>query len=105
QFVAAAREKHGVVAHMPAHHAAIGNVSERHAAREIGPFRLGLLSCHDVRNRRSLSPHESATRRRAGAERTTNRFALVRFQSAAVKPKGAACTAPFVACSLVREWS
>jgi len=31
---------------MPAHHAAIGNVTERHAAREIRPFRLELFSAH-----------------------------------------------------------
>jgi hypothetical protein len=62
QFVAATRQKHRVVAHMPAHHAAIGNVSERNAAREIRPFRLGLLSCHDVRNRRSLSPCATTAR-------------------------------------------
>src|SRR5262245_51402932 len=54
KFVPAARKKHGVVAHMPAHHAAIGNVANGHAAREISPFRLGLLSRHDVRDRRSL---------------------------------------------------
>src|SRR4029077_12976041 len=69
QFVAAAREKHRVVAHMPAHHAAIGHVTERHAAREIRPVRLGLLSCHEVRTHRSLSPYEAAPRRRMGHER------------------------------------
>src|SRR5262245_3023627 len=46
QFVAMAREQHGVVAHMPAHHAAIGNVINGHAAGEIRPFWLGLLSAH-----------------------------------------------------------
>src|SRR5262249_41970181 len=46
QFVAMAREQHGVVAHMPAHHAAIGNVTNGHAAGEIRPFWLGLLSAH-----------------------------------------------------------
>src|SRR5262249_56251592 len=76
------REKPCVIAHMPAHHAAIGNVTERHTTCEIGPLRLGLLSCHDVRNRRSLSPYEAAPRR-VGHEQTTNRFDLVRFQSAA----------------------
>ena len=98
QFVAAAREKHGIVAHMPTHHAAIGNITNRHAAREIRPFRLGLLS-HEVRNGRSLSPlDESAPRWRMGRERTTNSFDLFRFHflSASSKPKGAACTAPFV---------
>src|SRR5262249_43905371 len=132
QFVAAAREKHRVVAHMPAHHAAIGNVTERHAACEVRPFRLGLLSCHEVRNPRSLSPYEAAPRRRTGHEQTTNRFDLFRFQSesvrwstdrgrvlpnlrelrrgreavsewAAPKSKGAACTAPFVACCLIER--
>jgi hypothetical protein len=29
---------------MPAYHPAIGDVTERHAAREIRPFRLGLFS-------------------------------------------------------------
>jgi hypothetical protein len=70
---------------MPAHHAAIGNVTERHAAREIRPFRLGLLSCHEVRNRRSLSPYEAAPRRRTGHERSTNRFDSFRFQSGSVR--------------------
>src|SRR5262249_8858462 len=79
QFVATARQKHGVVAHVPAHHATIGNVAHGHAAREIRPFRLGLLGRHDVRNRRSLSPYESAPRRRMGHERTTNSFDLFRF--------------------------
>jgi hypothetical protein len=87
---------------VPAHHTAIGKIANGHAAGEIGPFRLGWLSHHDVRNRRSLSPLESAPRRRMGHERTTNSFDLFRFHfsqcfilNASLKPKGAACAAPF----------
>src|SRR5262249_46120446 len=47
-FITAAREQHGVLANVPADHAAIGKIIERDAAREIGSFRLGLLGGHNV---------------------------------------------------------
>src|SRR5262249_30935835 len=48
QFVAAAREQHGFLAHMPSEHAAVGHVVERNPAREIRSFRLGLFGGHDA---------------------------------------------------------
>src|SRR5215831_13534705 len=47
-FIAAAREQHGVLAHVSADHAAIGKIIEGDAAREIGSFRFGLLGGHNV---------------------------------------------------------
>jgi hypothetical protein len=48
QFIAATRQQHGLLAHMPAHHGAVAKISERNPAREIRSLRLGLLGSHNV---------------------------------------------------------
>jgi hypothetical protein len=46
ELIAAAGEENGIVTHLPADHASLGNIGQRDALRKIGPLRLGLLCCH-----------------------------------------------------------
>jgi hypothetical protein len=56
EFITAAREKHGIVTHMPTNHASVGNIVEQDTHRKIRSFRLGLLGIHRVLLHRYHSP-------------------------------------------------
>jgi hypothetical protein len=47
KFVAPTREQHRLIPHMPGYQAAIAEMVERNAAREVWSLRLRLLSGHD----------------------------------------------------------
>jgi hypothetical protein len=47
QLIPAPREQHGIVADMPADHAAVDKAAQCNPLREIGPFWFGLLSGHE----------------------------------------------------------
>src|SRR5262249_42371068 len=40
EFLATARQEHGVISDMPGDHAAVGNITERDTLREVGPLRF-----------------------------------------------------------------
>ncbi len=46
ELLAAAHQEDSIIANMSGEHASIRNITERDAPPEIGPLRLGLLSCH-----------------------------------------------------------
>jgi hypothetical protein len=69
-LIAAAGEQNRLLADMPGEHAAVGNLIECNALREIGPGRFGLLGAHGdlLRMRKAIkSSNVSFGQRNAGA--------------------------------------
>ena len=110
EFIPAAREQHGFLAHVPAHHGPVAKGVERHAAHEIGSFRLGLLGSHERAPNtaawdQSGAPCPAMQRRKVSAsansdERTTNRLGLFQFRRGGAHSPALSTVRLFAHCSV-----